>query len=193
MVREIDRQRLNYMQAWIKKYDDGSEILMSYNTDVVKKTPDGRYIRLWSLWSSSTSKQVRAYCNRAFRSLPFEDGTVEDIRPIPSRKGWTLNKSHGRLAAKRIDTPYIPGKVARIVYALEHKDLGALLWEYNSACTKELLAHYKTNEQMKQIVRLLKECATETPDRYSKHTALAKLYDFDIKRIWDEGGIKETI
>lgn len=49
MAHEIDRQRLNYMQAWIKKYDDGSEILMSYNTDVVKKTPDGRYIRLWSL------------------------------------------------------------------------------------------------------------------------------------------------
>ena len=51
MPKEIERKRLNYMQAYIKYYDDGSQILQSYNTDVVKRTPDGQYIRLWEFFN----------------------------------------------------------------------------------------------------------------------------------------------
>ena len=96
MAYEINRKQLNYMQAVIKYYDDGSEILQSYSTNVVKKTPDGKYIRLWDGWSSSTMKQVKAYCGHYFRGLPFADGTYENLTREPQRRGYSMN---GRLRA----------------------------------------------------------------------------------------------
>ena len=99
MPREIERKRLNYMQAYIKYYDDGSQILQSYSTDVVKRTPSGKYIRLWKSWSPSTMKQVKAYCGHYFRGLPYEDGTYEDLKASHTRKGYRYD-GHAKYLTK---------------------------------------------------------------------------------------------
>ena len=62
----IAKSRVDYMQAWIKEYEDGTLVLQSYDTDVVRRTPSGQYIRLWEGWSVSTSRQVQRAFSQNF-------------------------------------------------------------------------------------------------------------------------------
>ncbi len=185
MPKEIERKRLNYMQAYIKYYDDGSQILQSYNTDVVKRTPDGQYIRLWDGWSSSTSKQVSIYCGYRFRSLPFEDGTVEDTKPVYRRKGYKYNGSPKALSLAEIDE-----KVKDFIRSLKNKNLRWMVqYDYNSACNKELKKWAKS-EKRQRLVDALYSCATKKPTKNAMGV-LAKLYNFDIDEVWNNSLVKD--
>lgn len=185
MPKEIERKRLNYMSAYIKYYDDGSQILQSYNTDVVKRTPDGQYIRLWDGWSSSTNKQVNAYCGYRFRSLPFEDGTVEDTKPVYRRKGYKYNGSPKALSLAEIDE-----KVKDFIRNLKNKNLRWMVqYDYNSACNKELKKWAKS-EKRQRLVDALYSCATKKPTKNAMGV-LAKLYNFDINEVWNNSLVKD--
>ena len=185
MPKEIERKRLNYMSAYIKYYDDGSQILQSYNTDVVKRTPDGQYIRLWDGWSSSTNKQVRAYCGYRFRSLAFEDGTVEDTKPVYRRKGYKYNGSPKALSLAEIDE-----KVKDFIRSLKNKNLRWMVqYDYNSACNKELKKWAKS-EKRQRLVDALYSCATKKPTKNAMGV-LAKLYNFDIDEVWNNSLVKD--
>ena len=185
MPKEIERKRLNYMSAYIKYYDDGSQILQSYNTDVVKRTPDGQYIRLWDSWSSSTNKQVSIYCGYRFRSLPFEDGTVEDTKPVYRRKGYKYNGSPKALSLAEIDE-----KVKDFIRSLKNKKLRWMVqYDYNSACNKELKKWAKS-EKRQRLVDALYSCATKKPTK-NAIGVLAKLYNFDINEVWNNSLVKD--
>lgn len=185
MPKEIERKRLNYMSAYIKYYDDGSQILQSYNTDVVKRTPDGQYIRLWDSWSSSTNKQVSIYCGYRFRSLPFEDGTVEDTKPVYRRKGYKYNGSPKALSLAEIDE-----KVKDFIRSLKNKNLRWMVqYDYNSACNKELKKWAKS-EKRQRLVDALYSCATKKPTK-NAIGVLAKLYNFDINEVWNNSLVKD--
>ena len=185
MPKEIERKRLNYMSAYIKYYDDGSQILQSYNTDVVKRTPDGQYIRLWDGRSSSTNKQVSAYCGYRFRSLPFEDGTVEDTKPVYRRKGYKYNGSPKALSLAEIDE-----KVKDFIRSLKNKNLRWMVqYDYNSACNKELKKWAKS-EKRQRLVDALYSCATKKPTKNAMGV-LAKLYNFDINEVWNNSLVKD--
>jgi hypothetical protein len=58
-----------YGKAIVKRFDDGSEVLQSYTTDVLKRTADGRYIRLWSGWSMTTGTHIKSYCGMSKKEL----------------------------------------------------------------------------------------------------------------------------
>lgn len=42
--------------------DDGTETLYSYQTPIIKRTPDGKLFRLWDGWSATTGKHIAAFC-----------------------------------------------------------------------------------------------------------------------------------
>lgn len=50
-----------YGKAVVKVYEDGTQILQSYDTDVLMKNPDGTYARLWSGWTCTTGTHVKAF------------------------------------------------------------------------------------------------------------------------------------
>lgn len=187
MPREVNRYRLNYMQACVKQYDDGSEILQSYTTDVVKKTPDGKYIRLWHSWSPATNKQVHAYCHRTFRDIPYEDGTVED-RTVPyKRKGYTLSGKEVSL-----EIPYCQAEAKEFIKSLAsgnlYTDDGR--YGYSTLINKELRQHYKKNKKMLNLINVLEACARKKPIRgKNPMNSLLKLYNFDFDEVWDNSGL----
>lgn len=63
-----------YGKAKIKQFADGSEVLQSYETDVLRKTAEGVYLRLWGGWSATTGTHIKSYCGmtkKEFMSLPM--------------------------------------------------------------------------------------------------------------------------
>lgn len=63
-----------YGKAIIKQFADGSEVLLSYTTDVMRKTADGVFIRLWDGWSATTGTHIKSYCGmskKEFMALPM--------------------------------------------------------------------------------------------------------------------------
>lgn len=50
-----------YGKAVVKVYEDGTQILQSYNTDVLMRNPDGTYARLWSGWTSTTGTHIKSF------------------------------------------------------------------------------------------------------------------------------------
>ena len=51
-----------YGKAKVLQYEDGTEVLLSYNTEVMKRNPDGSFVRLWDGWSATTGAHIRAFC-----------------------------------------------------------------------------------------------------------------------------------
>lgn len=185
MPREIERKQLNYMNAWIKYYDDGSQILMSYSTDVVKRTPDGKYIRLWHSWSSSTMKQVKAYCGHYFRGLPYEDGTHEDLKASNKRKGF---KYDGR--AKYLTKDDVEMYTRNFIRDLQQKNYKWMIeMSYNTLCNKGLKKWAKS-EKRKRLVDALYSCATNKPTKNAVGV-LAKMYNFKFEDVWNNALAKD--
>lgn len=63
-----------YGKALIKQFADGSEVLQSYTTDVMKKTAEGVFVRLWRGWSATTGTHIKSYCGmskKEFEKLPM--------------------------------------------------------------------------------------------------------------------------
>lgn len=42
--------------------DDGTEHLFSYNTEILRKDAKGNLKRVWTGWSQTTGKHIKAYC-----------------------------------------------------------------------------------------------------------------------------------
>lgn len=65
--------------------DDCSEILQSYETQVVRKYPDGTLHRLWDGMSNTTAKHIKAFCGlnaKQYRELPKGKRWEEDDESI---------------------------------------------------------------------------------------------------------------
>lgn len=185
MAHEIDRKQLNYMRAWIKYYDDGSQILQSYNTDVVKRTPSGKYIRLWKSWSPSTMKQVKAYCGHYFRGLPYEDGTYEDLKSEYKRKGYKYDGT-----AKHLNKNEIEKYTQNFIRDIKQKNYKWLVeMSYNSLCNKGLKKWAKS-EKRKRLVDALYCCATKKSTK-NAIGVLAKLYNYNFKELWNNSLAKD--
>lgn len=55
-------QKSYYGKAYVTVLNDGSEVLYSYNTPVVKRSANGDLIRLWYGWSATTGKHIKSFC-----------------------------------------------------------------------------------------------------------------------------------
>lgn len=42
--------------------DNGTEHLISYNTEILQKDKNGTIKRVWTGWSQTTGKHIKAYC-----------------------------------------------------------------------------------------------------------------------------------
>lgn len=51
-----------YKKARVFVFNDGTETLVSYNTPVMSKAPDGTLTRLWGGWSATTGRHIKAFC-----------------------------------------------------------------------------------------------------------------------------------
>ena len=61
--------------------DDGSEVLQSYETQVLRRYPDGTLHRLWNGWSATTGKHIKAFCGlnkKQYLELPIGNKPDED-------------------------------------------------------------------------------------------------------------------
>ena len=195
---ETSRKQLNYMQAWIKYYDDGSEILQSYSTDVVKKTPDGKYIRLWRGWSPTTMKHVKTWCGHYFRGLPYSDGTHEDLSVASKMLGFSKWFNEYENAPRPTHREYytkedIVSNVNNIINQLEkkpyaYKDMRHIFNSFNTTCYGRLYKYYKGNDRLQRLITIMNMCVKENVTKYKKFGAeniTVKLCDFNFKKIWD--------
>ena len=63
-----------YGKAIVQISDNGEEVLLSYNTPIVKRV-DGKLIRLWSGWTATTGSHIKSFCGldkKEFMNLPKE-------------------------------------------------------------------------------------------------------------------------
>ena len=49
-------------KAIVRVDDDGTETLLSYDTEIIARTPDGKLIPLYNDWTATTGRHVRAFC-----------------------------------------------------------------------------------------------------------------------------------
>ena len=61
-IAPVDGRKSFYGKAVVTVYEDGTEVLRSYETDVIKRTADGKLVRLWDDWSATTGRHIRAFC-----------------------------------------------------------------------------------------------------------------------------------
>ena len=57
-----NNQKSYYGKARVHVMSDGSEVLYSYGTPIVKRTANGDLIKLWSGWSATTGKHIKSFC-----------------------------------------------------------------------------------------------------------------------------------
>jgi len=51
-----------YGKARVVINDDGREVLYSYNTPIIERTPTGELRRLWYGWSATTGAHIKSFC-----------------------------------------------------------------------------------------------------------------------------------
>ena len=64
-----------YGKAKVYIMDDGTKILYSYNTPIIKRTATGELVRIWDKWSATTGQHIAAFCGMSkveFMRLPVE-------------------------------------------------------------------------------------------------------------------------
>lgn len=72
----IDGRKSFYGKAHVLILDNGAEALMSYETIVAVKTPDGVIHRTWDDWSATTGRHLSAFgvCGKAaWDKMPVEN------------------------------------------------------------------------------------------------------------------------
>lgn len=72
-LKPTNNQKSFYGKA-VVVIEGGIETLYSYNTAVIERLADGSLKRLWSGWSNTTGKHIKAFCglNKAqFEELPL--------------------------------------------------------------------------------------------------------------------------
>lgn len=70
-----DSRKSFYHKAIVEVANDGTEILYSYETPVIRRNTDGSLTRLWDGWSATTGRHVTAFCGlnkAAFTGMKVE-------------------------------------------------------------------------------------------------------------------------
>lgn len=57
-----DGRKSFYGKAVVEVANDGTETLYSYNTPIIKRLVDGSLVKLWSGWSVTTGRHIKAFC-----------------------------------------------------------------------------------------------------------------------------------
>lgn len=57
-----DGRKSFYGKAVVIVEDNGTETLYSYNTPIIKRLVSGELVKLWSGWSVTTGRHIRAFC-----------------------------------------------------------------------------------------------------------------------------------
>ena len=68
-----DGRKSFYGKAYVFTSSDGAETLRSYSTNVLYRDPAGKLFRMWSGWSATTGRHIKAFCglNKAgYMALP---------------------------------------------------------------------------------------------------------------------------
>lgn len=69
-------QKSYYGKATVTKQNDGSQILWSYGTAIIRRDVTGSLHRLWDDWSATTGKHIRDFCGlnkKEFMELELEE------------------------------------------------------------------------------------------------------------------------
>lgn len=186
----ISKKRVNYMEAWVKTYSDGTKILQSYATDVVKRTRKGKYIRLWDGWSVTTNRHVYTAFDVSLKSLPFEDGTYEKTPQY--RRGMKFYRwGYNHRDTARVMLTDNKGKVtndvkqfvARFVRAVKEGDIELIVDYYSTCIDKELKQIYKNNKKMIELFRAMRVCLEQKP-RKDEISMLCKIYEYDFPTVY---------
>lgn len=56
-----DSHKSFYRKAYVIELADGTKLLRSYSTLVIKELPSGEYVRLWDGWSATTGRHIKAF------------------------------------------------------------------------------------------------------------------------------------
>lgn len=71
----VDGRKSFYGKAVVRVHHDGAETLQSYGTNVMRRDADGTLHRLWSGWSMTTGRHIKAFCGMGtaeWNALPVE-------------------------------------------------------------------------------------------------------------------------
>ena len=74
-LKPTTRQKSFYGKALVIVLDDGTRLLKSYDTIVLKRKPDGELVRTWQSWSATTGKHIAAFAGinkKEYLALPLE-------------------------------------------------------------------------------------------------------------------------
>ena len=69
-----DGRKSFYGKAVVRISADGTQTLYSYNTPIISRDPAGTLTRIWSGWSLTTGRHVKAFCGldkAGYEALPF--------------------------------------------------------------------------------------------------------------------------
>lgn len=74
-LKPTTNQKSFYGKAKVIVLSDGTQLLKSYETIVLKRKPDGELVRTWLGWSATTGKHIAAFAGinkKQYLSLPLE-------------------------------------------------------------------------------------------------------------------------
>ena len=74
-LKPTTRQKSFYGKALVIVSGDGTRLLKSYDTIVIKRKPDGELVRTWQGWSATTGKHIAAFAGinkKEYLALPLE-------------------------------------------------------------------------------------------------------------------------
>lgn len=57
------------------RFPEGDEVLLSYDTPIIRREKDGTLIRLYPGYSATTGRHIKAFCGlnkKEFEKLPYE-------------------------------------------------------------------------------------------------------------------------
>lgn len=55
-------QQSFYGKAFVEIEEDGTEILYSYNTPIIKRLKSGELIKIYDEWTQTTGRHIKAFC-----------------------------------------------------------------------------------------------------------------------------------
>ena len=57
-----DSHKSFYGKAKVRVDTDGTETLLSYGTEIIRKYKDGGLYPLWNDWSATTGRHIKSFC-----------------------------------------------------------------------------------------------------------------------------------
>lgn len=176
MTRVIDKKQFRSMNAYIKYFDNGAEIFQSWSTDVVLRKKNGELVRLWAGWSVMTNKQVKAYCGKSLRDIPFEDGTFEETKH--SLNVWGLQHPVCRDFTNVKKSKMTPEWFFR---------------NYGTGYGKQIKKLIGNDKELNDIYRIAHICALankkikegDKPEPRNKYQMYAYMYDYNFCKIYN--------